>query len=550
MVFSTSFDSSSTVQRNTTLIIATGEHTLGSSPPVWDSDVNNPTPTSTGTDLDLITWASPSDPANPKNWSNSYKWILMSLCVIMTVNITLASSALTPASVQIAVDFNVSNEISYLVTSLFLCGYILGPILWGPGSELLGRRLILVITMIAFTLLHLGQSLAPNIQTLLVTRFLSGVFGAGPLSTWGGVIVDIWPTAGRGPSTALFTASVFWGTAIGPLFGSFITESRLGWRWVFWAIMIYAALCTILTVLIFPETYEPLLLQQKAQGLRRMDPAATKKIYAEHERHDWSIKGILRRTLYRPFSLLAMEPILVLITIFLSLEYGVLYGLFEAFPVIFEEKRGLSVSNDSLIFIGIGIGTSIGALLNVYLDGNTPDIIMKWQNSPPPENRLYGAMVGGPLLVVGIFWLGWTGEYSVVPWYIPALSTLSLGASISLVFISFTAYILDTYLIFSASAISATVMIRSCVGAAFPLFTTQMINKARIIYCCKLGMGVNWVATLLGIVGLVLMPSPFLFYKYGARIRSHSKFAPCVDLRIAKELAVNEELNEKDDIEV
>jgi DHA1 family multidrug resistance protein-like MFS transporter len=112
--------------------------------------------------------------------------------------------------------------------------------------------------------------------------------------------------------------------------------------------------------------------------------------------------------------------------------------VFEAFPIIFEEKRGLSVSNDSLIFVGIGIGTSIGALLNIYLDGNTPDIIMKWQNSPPPENRLYGAMLGGPLLVVGIFWLGWTGEYSVVPWYIPALSTLLLGASISLVFISFT----------------------------------------------------------------------------------------------------------------
>jgi DHA1 family multidrug resistance protein-like MFS transporter len=112
--------------------------------------------------------------------------------------------------------------------------------------------------------------------------------------------------------------------------------------------------------------------------------------------------------------------------------------VFETFPIVFEERRGLSASNDSLIFIGIGIGAVIGALLNIYLDGNTPEIIMKWQNSPPPENRLYGAMVGGPLLVVGIFWLGWTGEYSIVPWYVPALSTLLLGASISLVFISFT----------------------------------------------------------------------------------------------------------------
>lgn len=89
MVFSTSFDSS-TVQKNTTIFLAASEDTLGFSPPVWHSDVDNSTPTSTptssDTDLDLITWAGPNDPANPKNWSISYKWILMSLCAIMTVN--------------------------------------------------------------------------------------------------------------------------------------------------------------------------------------------------------------------------------------------------------------------------------------------------------------------------------------------------------------------------------------------------------------------------------------------------------------------------------
>jgi MFS family permease len=130
----------------------------------------------------------------------------------------------------------VSKEVSYLVTSLFLCGYILGPVLWGPGSELLGRRPIFILTMTVFTLLHLGQALAPNIQTVLATRFFAGVFGVAPLSNCGGmpssntkrsralkylsgVIVDIWPTTGRGPSTALFTASVFWGSALGPVVG-------------------------------------------------------------------------------------------------------------------------------------------------------------------------------------------------------------------------------------------------------------------------------------------------------------------------------------------
>jgi hypothetical protein len=47
-------------------------------------------------------------------------------------------------------------------------------------------------------------------------------------------------------------------------------------------------------------------------------------------------------------------------------------------------------------------------------------------------------MIGGPVLVIGIFWLGWTGNYpSSVPWYVPALSTIFVGTGISLIFISF-----------------------------------------------------------------------------------------------------------------
>lgn len=79
---------------------------------------------------------------------------------------------------------------------------------------------------------------------------------------------------------------------------------------------------------------------------------------------------------------------------------------------------------------------------------------------------------------------------------------------------------------YSASAFSANTTVRSAVAAAFPLFTVQMFTK----------MGINWASTLIGLVALLLMPSPFLFYKYGARIRSRSKFAPCIDLKIAKEL--------------
>jgi DHA1 family multidrug resistance protein-like MFS transporter len=69
---------------------------------------------------------------------------------------------------------------------------------------------------------------------------------------------------------------------------------------------------------------------------------------------------------------------------------------------------------------------------------------------------------------------------------------------------------------YSASAFAANTMVRSAVGAAFPLFTRQMYE----------GMGVNWASTLIGGIALMLLPIPFLFYKYGPRIRAKSRFSP------------------------
>lgn len=87
--------------------------------------------------------------------------------------------------------------------------------------------------MVCYTIFHLGQALAPNIQTLLVTRFFSGFFAVAPLTNCGGkynvlsydsdahlssgIIADIWDAVGRGPATSLFTAAVFVGPVLGPI---------------------------------------------------------------------------------------------------------------------------------------------------------------------------------------------------------------------------------------------------------------------------------------------------------------------------------------------
>ncbi|KAJ7240402.1 MFS polyamine transporter [Mycena haematopus] len=478
-------------------------------------------------DPEELTWEGPGDKSNPQNWSNAQKWFITFIVVIMTVNVTFSSAA--PADTQdfVAADFGSSAEVADLITSLFLLGYVLGPMFWGPGSELLGRRPVFIFAMSIYTLLHLGQALAKNMTTMLVIRFLSGFFACSPLVNAGGVIADIWNAEKRGTAVSLFTAGVFVGPLSGPLVAGYILEAGLSWRWVYWVMMMFAGAVTFLIIVGLPETYAPVILLKKVKALRKADPAGNRHLFAGHEKQDWSYKGVRDRTILRPFIMLAGEPILMLITAYLTVLYGVLYGLLQAFPIIFIEKRGFTIGQNGLTFIAVGIGSTIGACLNLWMSRDIPRLIKEWRGFPPPEKRLPGGMVGAVAFVVGIFWLGWTGQYSSIHWYIPALGAVVVGMGFSLIFISCLSYLVETYLMYSASAFAANTICRSISAAVFPLFTVQFFHK----------LGVGWAMTVLGGVGLIMMPSPFLFYRYGAQIRSRSKFAPCIDLKIAKVLA-------------
>ncbi|KAI0051196.1 MFS polyamine transporter [Auriscalpium vulgare] len=485
-------------------------------------------------DPNQVTWDGPDDPLNPQNWSIRFKWWLTAVLSVMTVNTTCASSAPSSATLFIKHDLHTSTEVSYLVTSVFLIGYVFGPMFWGPGSELIGRRPIFIVTLTLYTLFYIGQAHAQNMTTLLVTRFLSGFFGCAPLTNGGGFMADIWDPINRGIATTVFAAACFLGPAIGPVVGGYITVSSLGWRWVFWVMMIFAGACTVLAFFCLPETYAPAILAAKAKRLRKLDPVGNKDVFAESERVQWSLKELLHRTILRPFKMLLVEPILLLITIYISVVYGVLYALFEAFPVIFIRTHGLSIPQDGLTFLGVGIGASIAMVINIYLLRPYPRLMKLWRGFPPAEIRLYGAMIGAPGLVVGALWLGWTGKYASVHWSAPAVSAILIGMSVVLIFISFLTYVVDTYLMYAASAFAANTMVRSAVAAAFPLFTVQMFEN----------LGIDWAGTLIAGIALLLAPIPFLFFKYGAHIRSKSKFAPCIDLKIAKEIAQEKEAAE------
>lgn len=88
-------------------------------------------------------------------------------------------------------------------------GFAFGPLLFGPLSEIYGRKYPLFIGYFAFAIFQIPVAVAKNIETIMVCRFLGGFFGSSPLSVVGGALVDIWPPVELGIAMSLFAGANF-----------------------------------------------------------------------------------------------------------------------------------------------------------------------------------------------------------------------------------------------------------------------------------------------------------------------------------------------------
>jgi DHA1 family multidrug resistance protein-like MFS transporter len=180
-------------------------------------------------DPNLVNWDRDNDPRNPQNWKHWRKWLITCSMGAMTLCITFASSVFSTATIPTSQQFGVSTEVMTLGTSLFVLGFAFGPLVWGPISELYGRKIPLFTGFFIFAIFNIPVAVARNLQTIFVCRFMGGLFGSAPLAVVGGALADIWDPVNRGIAIAVFSGATFIGPVLGPILGGFVTMSYLGW---------------------------------------------------------------------------------------------------------------------------------------------------------------------------------------------------------------------------------------------------------------------------------------------------------------------------------
>jgi MFS family permease len=291
-------------------------------------------------------------------------------------------------------------------------------------SEILGRNAVYAGSLTLFMIFIMGSALAPNIGAQLAFRFLAGIFGCPPLTCAGGTIADLWNPLEKTITFPMYAILSFGGPVLAPVIASFIGQTGvLSWQWTAWIILIASGATMALIILFQPETYSPLLLKWKGKHLRKA--TGDNRFRSAMDMEKTPLFTRIGGALKRQFLITFQEPIILLISLYMTVLYIVLFTFFDGYTYIFTDVYGISQGLTNITWVAMYIGIMLAGLLVFPIYRWTKrDFVeaAKAKNgtdptSDPhaldnvhtqPEIRLWFAMFGAPLIPISLFWMGWT----------------------------------------------------------------------------------------------------------------------------------------------
>ena len=314
---------------------------------------------------------------------------------------------------------------------------------------------------------------------------------------------------------------------LGPVIGGFLAASK-GWRWTFWLLTILGGAIEAATLIVMRETSPKILLERKAARLRVSTGTAH---FRSKLAHKLTPQQVLAQTLVHPTMLLIRSPVVLVLSLYASLVFGVIYLLFTTFNDVFRGQYGFSASISGLVYLGLGIALVLGVVIFGSLNPQIQAMRMKANgvDKPKPEHRLLLMIWLSPCVVLGLFIYGWTAYYKV-HWIVPIIGTFFIGLGSYFVLVScisccYSAYRTranfrqmptQLYLIElfgskgAPAALSAMNVLRYMGGTFLPLAGPRLYRA----------LGYGWGNSLLGFLALLFALPPVLFYKYGERLRA------------------------------
>ncbi|KAL7949345.1 major facilitator superfamily domain-containing protein [Trichoderma barbatum] len=453
-----------------------------------------------------------------------------------------ASNIYFPALPTIAKDLNVSVELVNLTVTSYLIFQGIAPSLWGPVSDVKGRRVAYCCTFLVFVGACIGLAETKNYATLIVLRCLQSTGSASTIAIGSGVIGDITTRANRGSLMGIFQAGLLVPVAIGPVIGGAIAGS-LGWRAIFWFLTAYGGGFLLFLIVFLPETLRSIVANgsQTPSSLIGKYPLS---IYQRLSKIEWNREistaapdAKKRIDILGPFRILISKhatPIIV----FLSIYYAVWQMSITAMSTLFEQKYNLKETQIGLTFIANGVGSMIGTLITgrildkdykkvkaaydaqmaqtdlEYGSELTRSVTQMEEDFPIEKARLRLIPVFSVIQCLSILLFGWTIQYPHrVHIAVPIISTFITGWTAVSTQSTIMTYLVDIFSDRSAAASASLNLARCLFAAGGTSIVMPMVN----------GIGVGLAFTICAIVQFVALLGPAVQWKFAAGWRKQSR---------------------------
>ncbi|KAJ5384134.1 hypothetical protein N7517_002045 [Penicillium concentricum] len=428
----------------------------------------------------------------------------------------LSSSIYLPALPSLASDMKVSVSLINLTITTYLIFQGLAPSFIGSFSDIHGRRPAYIIAFVIYLGANIGLALQNNFAALIILRCLQSSGSSGTIVLGTAVVSDLSTRAERGKYIGYAGIGIALGPTLGPVIGGLL-DHFLGWRSIFWFLVILSGVCFVVILFVFPETCRAVVGNGSVPPASWNRPLWTlfvrkSRFHNEQATPDHStIQELKQRP--NPFSalLIATQKEMGLVLLYGCFLYAGYMTVLSTLSTELEGRFGFNSIQIGLCYLPMGIGSTssrwvVGRLLDWNFRREALLQGMAIQKNRQQEIEKFNIERARLAITLPLIYLaslcilayGWVMQYRTALTG-PLVMLFFTGLTTTSAFNTLTTLVIDINYQNTATAAAANNLFRCLMGAGATAIASPLIKS----------IGIGWTATF--IAGLWVLGSPALW---------------------------------------
>ncbi|HWD33407.1 MAG TPA: multidrug effflux MFS transporter [Pseudomonas sp.] len=180
----------------------------------------------------------------------------------------LAIDFYLPGFPAMALAFGTDEKHIQTTLAAYFLGLSIGQLAYGPVADRFGRRIPLLVGVCLFTLASIACAIAPNLDTLIVARFVQALGGCAGMVLSRAIVSDKCDAVASAKVFSQLMLVMGLAPILAPMLGG-VMVNLYGWQSIFVALTVFSALCTLAVALGLPESLPASQPRQPLSGALR-----------------------------------------------------------------------------------------------------------------------------------------------------------------------------------------------------------------------------------------------------------------------------------------